>query len=119
MADARLRRFDAVVVWKLDRWGRSLVNCLNRLEDPDRLGIRFIVPGQGIDTDKYSPVGRLLMHVLGAVGQFERELERVHEQTLPQFGHLEIVRSIHGSGADLKRLPNAMRCVSSGLGSQV
>jgi hypothetical protein len=78
MADARLRRFDAVVVWKLDRWGRSLVNCLNSLEDLDRLGIRFIVPGQGIDTDKYSPVARLLMHVLSAVGQFERELIREH-----------------------------------------
>lgn len=76
MAAARMRRFDAVLVWKLDRWGRSLVNCLNSLEELDRLGIRFIVPGQGIDTDQASPVGRLLMHVLGAVGQFERELIR-------------------------------------------
>ncbi len=79
MAAARLRLFDAVIVWKLDRWGRSLVNCLNSLEELDRLGIRFIVPGQNIDTDKNSPVGRLLLHILGAVGQFERELikERV------------------------------------------
>jgi DNA invertase Pin-like site-specific DNA recombinase len=76
LADATLRRFDAVVCWKLDRWGRSLPHCLASLEELDRLGIRFIVPGQGIDTDKASPVGRLLLHVVGAVAQFERELIR-------------------------------------------
>ena len=76
MADARLRHFDAVVCWKLDRWGRSLVACLNSIEELDRLGVRLIVPGQNIDTDKNSPVGRLLMPILGAVGQFERELIR-------------------------------------------
>lgn len=86
MADARLHRFDAIICWKLDRWGRSLSNCLNSIEELDRLGIRFIVPGQNIDTDINSPVGRLLMHILGAVGQFERELtrERAPVSALPR-----------------------------------
>ena len=76
MADARLRKFDAVLVYKLDRWGRSLVNCVAGIQELQSLGIRFVVVSQGLDTDQSSPTAALLMHILAAVAQFERELIR-------------------------------------------
>jgi DNA invertase Pin-like site-specific DNA recombinase len=79
IADARLHKFDAVVVWKLDRFGRSLVNCVGGIQELTAAGVRFIAVSQGLDTDTSNPTSRLLLHVLAAVAEFERELikERV------------------------------------------
>jgi DNA invertase Pin-like site-specific DNA recombinase len=76
MADARLRRFDAVISWKLDRFGRSLVNCVTAIQELSGLGIRFLAISQGLDTDQANPTAQLLLHILAAVAQFERELIR-------------------------------------------
>src|SRR5215472_546711 len=76
MADARQRRFDAVLVWKLDRFGRSLVHCVTGIQELASLGIRFIATSQGLDTDESNPASKLLLHILAAVAQFERELIR-------------------------------------------
>jgi putative DNA-invertase from lambdoid prophage Rac len=76
MADARRRKFDVVVVWKLDRFGRSLVHCVSGIQELASLGIRFIATSQGFDTDESNPASKLLMHILAAVAQFERELIR-------------------------------------------
>jgi DNA invertase Pin-like site-specific DNA recombinase len=76
MSDARQRRFDAVLVWKLDRFGRSLVHCVSGIQELSSLGIRFIATSQGLDTDESNPASKLLMHILAAVAQFERELIR-------------------------------------------
>jgi putative DNA-invertase from lambdoid prophage Rac len=76
MADARQRRFDAVLVWKLDRFGRSLVHCVSGIQELSSLGIRFIATSQGLDTDESNPASKLLLHILAAVAQFERELIR-------------------------------------------
>ena len=78
MADARLRKFDAVLVWKLDRFGRSLVHCVGAIQELQALGIRFIAISQGLDTDTSNPTSQLLMHILAPVAQFEREL--IHER---------------------------------------
>ena len=79
MADAAMKRFDVVVVWKLDRFGRSLHHLIDNVQALDQAGIRFVAPTQGIDTDNRSPVGRLLLHIMGAFAEFERALivERV------------------------------------------
>lgn len=79
MADARMKKFDVVLVWKLDRFGRSLHHLIENIQTLDDLGIRFMAPTQGIDTDNRSPVGRLLLHIMGAFAEFERALivERV------------------------------------------
>ena len=79
IADARRRRLDAVVVWKLDRFGRSLVHCISGIQELASLGVRFIATSQGLDTDQSNPTAQLLLHILAALGQFERELikERV------------------------------------------
>jgi len=76
MADARHRRFDVVVVWKFDRFGRSLVHSVSGIQELASLGIRFIATSQGLDTDESNPASKLLMHILAAVAQFERELIR-------------------------------------------
>ena len=77
MWDARKRRFDAVVVWKFDRFGRSLKHVLDSLEEFHSLGIDFISLTEGIDTT--TPTGKLVFGIMGAVAQFERDLivERV------------------------------------------
>jgi putative DNA-invertase from lambdoid prophage Rac len=76
MKDAALRRFDAVLVWKLDRFGRSVKNCLNGIEALRASGIRFLAVSQSIDTDESNPTARLLLHILASVAEFEREMIR-------------------------------------------
>ena len=76
MSDAVLRHFDAVVVWKLDRWGRSLLNCIKGVQELSTLGIRFLVVTQNIDTDENNPMSRFLLHIFAAFGELERETIR-------------------------------------------
>jgi DNA invertase Pin-like site-specific DNA recombinase len=52
MVDAMARKFDCLLVWKLDRFGRSLVDCLNNIRTLEDHGIRFIAVTQGLDTDQ-------------------------------------------------------------------
>src|SRR5580765_6904749 len=52
MEDARARKFDCLLVWKLDRFGRSLVDCLNNIRTLEDCGVRFIAITQGLDTDQ-------------------------------------------------------------------
>src|SRR5260370_19903593 len=80
MADAGQLRFDVVLVYKLHRFGRSVLHLNQQLASLDSNGIRFIAVTQGLDTDHSNPTSRLLLHVLAAVAQFEREL--IRERTL-------------------------------------
>jgi putative DNA-invertase from lambdoid prophage Rac len=74
MADARLRKIDAVLVWKLDRFGRSVSNIIENILLLDSFGVRLIAVTQGIDTDQKSPANRLMIHILAAVAEFERSM---------------------------------------------
>jgi putative DNA-invertase from lambdoid prophage Rac len=76
MADARARNIDTVLCWKLDRFGRSLLDCLANLRELDTHGVRFIAITQALDTDNRNPASKFLLHVLGAAAEFERELIR-------------------------------------------
>lgn len=80
MRDARMRKFDCIVTWKLDRFGRSVSNFVRHIEDLTEWGVRFIVATQQIDTDQASPTSRLLMHLFAAFAEFERAMiqERVN-----------------------------------------
>jgi DNA invertase Pin-like site-specific DNA recombinase len=73
---ARLRRIDVVVVWKLDRWGRSVAACIKSIQELASLGVRFIAVTQNIDTDDGNPMSRFLLHILAAFAELERELIR-------------------------------------------
>jgi putative DNA-invertase from lambdoid prophage Rac len=79
MADARQRHFDGVLVWKLDRFGRSLQQLIENVQALDSYSVRFVSTTQGIDTDQRNPCGRLLLNILGSLAEFERDtiLERV------------------------------------------
>ena len=75
MAQAQARSFDLVLVWKLDRLGRSLRHLLSVLDDLQAWGVGFAsARDPGLDTT--TPSGRLLLQVLGAFAEFERELIR-------------------------------------------
>ena len=74
MADAKRRRFDAVLVWKLDRFGRSLKHLVMSLADLESLGIAFVSLRDGFDLS--TPSGRLMFQIIGAMGEFERNLIR-------------------------------------------
>lgn len=77
IADAHRRRFDAVVVWKFDRFARSVSHLLRALETFQALGIEFVSLTEGVDTS--TPAGKMVFTVLGAVAELERSLivERV------------------------------------------
>jgi DNA invertase Pin-like site-specific DNA recombinase len=77
MTDAHRRRFDAVVVWKFDRFARSVSHLLRALETFKAQGIEFVSFSEQLDTS--TPAGKLVFTVLGAVAELERSLivERV------------------------------------------
>src|ERR1700678_175752 len=70
----RRRKFDVVVVWKLDRLARSLKQLLTIGDECRTLGVDLVSLRQNIDTTL--PAGRLTFQILGAVAEFERELLR-------------------------------------------
>lgn len=76
MAAARLHKFDVIACWKLDRFGRSVANFVEHLEQLNRWGVRFICITQSIDTDDANPSSRLLMQILAAVSEFEKAMIR-------------------------------------------
>jgi DNA invertase Pin-like site-specific DNA recombinase len=76
MQNARLRRFDAVLVWKLDRWGRSVAHCVRSIQELGSLGVRFLAATQNIDTDESNPASRFLLHIFAAFAELEREMIR-------------------------------------------
>ena len=74
MGDARKRQFDAIVVWRFDRFARSTKHLLLALEEFRSLGIQFISYQENIDTA--SPLGQALFTIISAVAQLERDLIR-------------------------------------------
>jgi putative DNA-invertase from lambdoid prophage Rac len=76
MAEIRAGKVARVVVYKLDRLGRSLTHLALILDELQRLGVSLICTSQGIDTSGDNPAGRLQLGVLMAVAEFERSLIR-------------------------------------------
>jgi DNA invertase Pin-like site-specific DNA recombinase len=74
MKDARRRRFDAVVVWKFDRFARSVKHLVTALDEFRELGIDFVSITEAIDTS--TALGRAMFAIVGAIAEFERELIR-------------------------------------------
>jgi DNA invertase Pin-like site-specific DNA recombinase len=75
-ADAKRRRIDAVLCWRLDRLGRNLRHLILLLDELQALGVAFVSLAEGIDAT--TPAGKLQLHILGAIAEFERE--RIRER---------------------------------------
>jgi DNA invertase Pin-like site-specific DNA recombinase len=77
MTDVHVRKFEVVLVWKIDRFGRSLKHLVNALADLDAYGVVFVSLRDNLDLS--TPSGRLMFQIIGAMAEFERALiqERV------------------------------------------
>jgi len=73
-ADCRKRKVDAVVVYRYDRFARSLRQLVNALDEFRALGIDFVSLHEGVDTS--TPNGRLVFGIFASIAEFERELIR-------------------------------------------
>ena len=117
-----MRRFDAVLVWKLDRFGRSVRNCLDGIESLRSNGVRFLaVPKVSTPTSRTPHPA--CYFILASVAEFERELirERVRagiksaNHKGKQLGRKRVVfdRSkaweMHGAGASMREIATAMQ----------
>ncbi|MBE2241961.1 MAG: recombinase family protein [Burkholderiaceae bacterium] len=71
---AYVRDGDTLVIWKLDRLGRSMGHLIETVNDLERRGVGLRSLTEGFDTT--TPGGRLIFHVFGALSQFERDLIR-------------------------------------------
>jgi DNA invertase Pin-like site-specific DNA recombinase len=78
LADARRRRFDVIVVWSLDRLGRSLKHLVGLLDDLHAMGVGIISLREGLDWT--TPSGRLQAQLLAMIAEFERA--RLRERVL-------------------------------------
>jgi DNA invertase Pin-like site-specific DNA recombinase len=109
MTDAHRRRVDVILVWKIDRFGRSLKHLVNALADFKAYGVAFLSLRDNLDLS--TPSGRLMFQIIGAVAEFERALiqERVkaglHRQRV----------SVSVDLARLWRPPELLLCVLPGL----
>ena len=70
LGDARRRRCDVVICWRLDRFGRNLRHLVTVIDELQALGVAFVSLGEGLDLT--TPAGRLQLHVLAALAEFER-----------------------------------------------
>ena len=98
MDDAQKRQFDAIVVWRFDRFARSTKHLLTALEEFRSLGIQFISYQENIDTS--SALGQALFTIVSAVAQLERDLIRER-----------VSAGIRNARANGKRLGRPMRTV--------
>ncbi len=98
MDDARKRQFDAIVVWRFDRFARSTKHLLSALEEFRSLGIQFISYQENIDTS--SALGQALFTIVSAVAQLERDLIRER-----------VSAGIRNARANGKKLGRPMRTV--------
>jgi DNA invertase Pin-like site-specific DNA recombinase len=78
LTDAKRRRFDVLVCWRLDRLGRNLRHLVTLIEELQSLGVAFASLGEGIDFS--TPAGKLQLHILAALAEFERG--RIRERVM-------------------------------------
>jgi len=74
MSAARKREIDAILVWKLDRWGRSLADLVTTLEELSHLGVGFVSITETLDFT--TPAGKALVGMLSVFAAFERDILR-------------------------------------------
>jgi DNA invertase Pin-like site-specific DNA recombinase len=76
MAAAHRRQIDCIMVWKLDRWGRTMVNAIEAIQDLTAHGVRWISITQGLDTHQTNPMAKAMLAMMAVFAEFEREMIR-------------------------------------------
>src|SRR5213593_1315656 len=76
---ARRREIDGVLVWRLDRWGRSVTDLLATLQELEHLGVGFVSLTEALDLT--TPAGRAMAGLLAVFAEFEREILRERVRT--------------------------------------
>jgi len=74
IAAARRREIDVVLVWRLDRWGRSVADLVSTLQELQHLGVAFVSLTEALDLT--TPAGRAMAGLLAVFAEFEREILR-------------------------------------------
>jgi putative DNA-invertase from lambdoid prophage Rac len=74
LAAARRREIDVVMVWRLDRWGRSVADLVSTLQELQHLGVGFVSLTEALDLT--TPAGRAMAGLLAVFAEFEREILR-------------------------------------------
>src|ERR1700693_1278058 len=107
---ARRRDIDVVLVWRLDRWGRSVTDLLATLQELEHLGVGFVSLTEALDLT--TPAGRAMAGLLAIFAEFEREILR--ERTRAGLAHArqsgkQLGRPITAGvdAAEIRRLPRA------------
>ena len=126
MADCRKRKVDIVLVWKFDRFARSLRHLVTAMDEFKRLGVDFVSATENLDTSV--PSGELIFQIFGAIAQFERALiaERVKaglahaKSTGVQLGRpskkrltgeeTRLMRELRAKGATIRELAHKFGC---------
>jgi len=116
LKDAKRRRFDVLVCWRLDRLGRNLRHLVKMLEDLNHVGVAFVSLGKGIDCT--TPAGKLQLHILAALAEFERE--RIKERVIAGMARAKGTRQARRSSREPRdcRRPRCRR-PSVGPGGRV
>ena len=109
MKDIRAGRIERLIVYKLDRLGRSLTHLALILDELNRLNVPLIASSQGIDTSNDNPAGRLQLGVLMAVAEFERGIIRERVNAGISAAKVRGVRfgrpaTINGRAAEVRKL---------------
>jgi len=112
MRAARRREIDAIVVWRLDRWGRSVVDLVHTLPELHALGVGFISLHEAWDVT--TPTGRAMAGLLAIFAQFEREMLR--ERVTAGIAHARRHGKPHGRPPSVAhRVPAVQQLAAAGL----
>ena len=112
MRAARRREIDAIVVWRLDRWGRSVVDLVHTLHELHALGVGFISLHEVLDVT--TPTGRAMAGLLAIFTQFEREILR--ERVKAGIAQAQRHGKPHGRPPSVAhRVPDVQQLAAAGL----
>ena len=120
LLDAKSRQFDLVLVWKLDRWGRSLREIVSMLQDLADYGVEFCSLKDSLDLS--TSQGRLMMHLLAAFSQFEADVIKMRVRAglahakasgkqlgRPKVRDDEAIRNLRANGLSLRRIAHNLQ----------
>jgi len=121
MNAAKKRKFNILLVWRLDRLSRSLKDLINTIDELGAMGIDFVAMNNNIDTT--TPAGKFLFQIIGAVAEFEKDI--IRERVISgianarakgkRFGRPSLPPEIMEKGRELKEAGHSFRSIERQL----